>query len=299
MEPDGSDARCAISAWYLRSRSTSRGMIRSSFLHKATPCSVANFSDTTGPYRVARYNLYPAAEVQVALLRGFSSGQGIAAMEGLADKVLPSGFGFEWTEIALQEKLAGNTAILAFSLAVIFVFLLLAALYESWLLPLAVILIVPMCILAAMIGVNIRGLDRNVLVEIALTSNDVILGISGKDHPFPMYRWFGVPVALATDDEGVSRINLTNEYFRATQTYGLKYADLKHMVRTSIEHSFLPGASLWRDPDGFKGAVGACSGGGLGSQTPTASCSKFLQSSEKAQQQWELERRFRTFEAEN
>jgi hydrophobe/amphiphile efflux-1 (HAE1) family protein len=140
--------------------------------------SVATFSDTTGPYRVARYNLYPAAEVQVALVRGFSSGQGIAAMEGLANKVLPSGFGFEWTEIALQEKLAGNTAILAFGLAVLFVFLLLAALYESWLLPLAVILIVPMCILAAMVGVNIRGLDRNILVEIGLV---VLVGLAAKN----------------------------------------------------------------------------------------------------------------------
>ncbi|MCW5732555.1 MAG: multidrug efflux RND transporter permease subunit [Enhydrobacter sp.] len=140
--------------------------------------SVATFSDTTGPYRVARYNLYPAAEVQVALTRGFSSGQGIAAMEDLASKVLPSGFGFEWTEIALQEKLAGNTAILAFGLAVLFVFLLLAALYESWLLPLAVILIVPMCILAAMIGVNIRGLDRNILVEIGLV---VLVGLAAKN----------------------------------------------------------------------------------------------------------------------
>jgi hydrophobe/amphiphile efflux-1 (HAE1) family protein len=140
--------------------------------------SVATFSDTTGPYRVARYNLYPAAEVQVALTRGFSSGQGIEAMEGLAKKVLPSGFELEWTEIALQEKLAGNTAILAFGLAVLFVFLLLAALYESWLLPLAVILIVPMCILAAMIGVNVRGLDRNILVEIGLV---VLVGLAAKN----------------------------------------------------------------------------------------------------------------------
>ena len=140
--------------------------------------SVATFSDTTGAYRVARYNLYPAAEVQVGLARGFSSGQGIAAIEGLAAKVLPSGFDFEWTEIALQEKLAGNTAILAFGLAVVFVFLLLAALYESWLLPLAVILIVPMCVLAAMIGVNLRGLDRNVLVEIGLV---VLVGLAAKN----------------------------------------------------------------------------------------------------------------------
>jgi hydrophobe/amphiphile efflux-1 (HAE1) family protein len=159
--------------------------------------SVATFSDTTGPYRVARYNLYPAAEVQVSLVRGFSSGQGIEAMEKLANKVLPSGFGFEWTEIALQEKLAGNTAILAFGMAVLFVFLLLAALYESWLLPLAVILIVPMCILAAMIGVNIRGLDRNILVEIGLV---VLVGLAAKNailivefakqaHEGGMNRW--------------------------------------------------------------------------------------------------------------
>jgi hydrophobe/amphiphile efflux-1 (HAE1) family protein len=140
--------------------------------------SVANFQDATGAYRVPRYNLYPAAEVQVALARGYSSGQAIAAMEELAAKALPSGFGFEWTEIALQEKLAGSTAAVAFGLAVVFVFLLLAALYESWLLPFAVILIVPMCILAAMIGVNIRGLDRNILVEIGLV---VLVGLAAKN----------------------------------------------------------------------------------------------------------------------
>ncbi|MBU1211882.1 MAG: efflux RND transporter permease subunit [Alphaproteobacteria bacterium] len=140
--------------------------------------SVASFQNTTGAYRVPRYNLYPAAEVQVGLQRGFSSGQGIAALEAIAEKSLPSGFGFEWTEIALQEKLAGSTAILAFSLAVLFVFLLLAALYESWLLPLAVILIVPLCILAAMIGANFRGLDRNILVEIGLI---VLVGLAAKN----------------------------------------------------------------------------------------------------------------------
>ena len=140
--------------------------------------SVATFSDTTGPYRVPRYNLYPAAEVQVALTPGFSSGQGIAAIEKLTAERLPSGFGFEWTEIALQEKLAGSTAFIAFGLGVLFVFLLLSALYESWLLPLAVILIVPMCILAAMIGVTYRGLDRNVLVEIGLV---VLVGLAAKN----------------------------------------------------------------------------------------------------------------------
>jgi hydrophobe/amphiphile efflux-1 (HAE1) family protein len=140
--------------------------------------SVATFSDTTGPYRVPRYNLFPAAEVQVGLARGFSSGQGIAAIEHIVETGLPAGFGFEWTEIALQEKLAGNTAVVAFGLAVVFVFLVLAALYESWLLPFAVILIVPMCILAAMIGVNLAGLDRNILVEIGLV---VLVGLAAKN----------------------------------------------------------------------------------------------------------------------
>jgi multidrug efflux pump subunit AcrB len=140
--------------------------------------SVATFRDTTGPFRVARYNLYTAAEVQLNLGRGFSTGQGIKAVEKIAAERLPPGFAFAWTEIALQEKLAGNTAFIAFGLAVVFVFLLLSALYESWLLPLAVILIVPMCILAAMVGVNIRGLDRNILVEIGLV---VLVGLAAKN----------------------------------------------------------------------------------------------------------------------
>ena len=140
--------------------------------------SVATFKDTSGPFRVPHYNLYPAAELQLNLVHGFSSGEGIAAIETIAHERLPPGFGFEWTEIALQEKLAGNTAFIAFGLAVVFVFLLLAALYESWLLPLAVILIVPMCVLAAMIGVTYRGLDRNILVEIGLI---VLVGLAAKN----------------------------------------------------------------------------------------------------------------------
>jgi hydrophobic/amphiphilic exporter-1 (mainly G- bacteria), HAE1 family len=140
--------------------------------------ATATFSDTTGPFRVPRYNLFTAAEVQLNLSRDFSSGQGISAAERIANERLPAGFSFEWTEIALQEKLAGNTAIIAFGLAVAFVFLLLAALYESWALPLAVILIVPMCILAAMIGVNIRGFDRNILVDIGLV---VLVGLAAKN----------------------------------------------------------------------------------------------------------------------
>ena len=125
-----------------------------------------------------RYNLFPAAEVQGATLPGFSTGQAIAAMEKIAAANLPSGFGFEWTEIALQEKVAGNTAAIAFSLAVVFVFLLLAAQYESVLLPLAVILIVPMCLFAAISGVLLRGMDNNILTQIGFV---VLIGLAAKN----------------------------------------------------------------------------------------------------------------------
>jgi adenosine deaminase len=138
---------------------------------------------------------------------------------------------------------------------------------------------------------------KHVMVEISLSSNDLILGITGKDHPFPLYRQFGVPVALASDDEGVSRIDLTHEYVRAVETYDLHYMDLKQMVRTGIEHAFLPGNSLWATPGKFTPTVPACSHDQPGAEKPSASCASFLKSSEKAQQQWELERRFHAFES--
>jgi len=138
---------------------------------------------------------------------------------------------------------------------------------------------------------------KRVMVEINLTSNDVILGINGYDEPFPIYRRYGVPVALSTDDEGVSRIDLTHEFVRAVETYGLNYADLKKLVRTSIEHSFLPGTSLWQDPDRFRKTVLACASDTPGGAQPSSACSLFLRSGEKAQQEWELERRFAQFEA--
>jgi adenosine deaminase len=140
---------------------------------------------------------------------------------------------------------------------------------------------------------------KHVMVEINLSSNDLILGISGKNHPFPIYRKFGVPVALCTDDEGVSRIDLTHEFVRAVESYALTYADLKQMVRTSLEHNFLPGASLWREQDLFTRPVAACSSEFLGAEKPSGACAAFLKSSEKAQREWELERRFRAFESTN
>ncbi len=138
---------------------------------------------------------------------------------------------------------------------------------------------------------------KHVMVEINLTSNDVILGVAGNSHPFPLYRKFGVPVALSTDDEGVSRIDLTHEYVRAVQTYNLRYADLKKLARTGLEHAFLPGPSLWAAPDDFSRSNAACSQDSLGAENPTSDCAVFLQSSERARQQWELEQRFRVFES--
>ena len=140
--------------------------------------SVATLSDTSGPYRVVRHDLYPAAELQGDRKPGFSSGQALKAMEDLAAKTLPTGFGYEWTELAYQEKTQGNTAAIVFALAVVFVFLLLAAQYESLVLPFAVILIVPMCLLAAILGVNLRGFDNNILTQIGLV---VLVGLAAKN----------------------------------------------------------------------------------------------------------------------
>jgi adenosine deaminase len=138
--------------------------------------------------------------------------------------------------------------------------------------------------------------EKHVMVEVNLSSNDLILGVRGNAHPFQLYRQYHVPVALSTDDEGVSRIDLTTEYVRAADTYKLSYADLKQMARTGLEHSFLPGASLWSKTDDFSKTATACAKDSDGAEKPSKSCASFLGASEKAKQQWELERRFRAFE---
>ncbi|HUZ94815.1 MAG TPA: hypothetical protein VMU57_07870 [Edaphobacter sp.] len=138
---------------------------------------------------------------------------------------------------------------------------------------------------------------RHIMVEINLTSNDVILGIDPAHHPLPIYRAAHVPVALSTDDEGVSRIDLTNEYVRAARDFNLSYADLKNMSRTSLEHSFLPGPSLWQQRDNFTRTNAACAGQPLGAEKPTTKCAAFLQSSKKATEQWQLEHRYDVFES--
>jgi adenosine deaminase len=139
--------------------------------------------------------------------------------------------------------------------------------------------------------------QKHVMVEINLSSNEAILGVKGIDHPFPLYRAAHVPIAFSTDDEGVSRIDITHEYVRAALDYHLGYEDLKQMARTGMEHDFLSGQSLWAAPDVFTAPVAACKAQPLGAEKPSATCKSFLDGSEKAAAQWELERRFRVFEA--
>jgi hydrophobe/amphiphile efflux-1 (HAE1) family protein len=140
--------------------------------------SFTTVRSVSGPYRVPRYNLYPAAELDGAAAPGYSQGQAIGIMEGLASELLPEGFSYEWTTLAFQQIRAGNTAIFAFVLGVVFVFLVLAAQYESLTLPLAIILIVPMCLVAAISGVILRGQDNNILTQVGFV---VLIGLAAKN----------------------------------------------------------------------------------------------------------------------
>jgi hydrophobe/amphiphile efflux-1 (HAE1) family protein len=140
--------------------------------------SFTTVRDISGPYRVPRYNLYPAAELDGSAAPGFSQGQAIEIMQRLAAETLPDGFSYEWTTLAYQQLRAGSTAIFAFVLAVVFVFLVLAAQYESVTLPFAVILIVPMCLVASIIGVVLRGQDNNILTQVGFI---VLIGLAAKN----------------------------------------------------------------------------------------------------------------------
>ncbi len=140
--------------------------------------SFTSVRDTSGSYRVPRYNLYPAAELDGAAAPGTSQGQAIELMQKLAAETLPPGISYEWTTLAYQQLRAGSTAVFAFSLAVVFVFLVLAAQYESLTLPLAVILIVPMCLIASITGVVLRGMDNNILTQVGFI---VLIGLAAKN----------------------------------------------------------------------------------------------------------------------
>jgi adenosine deaminase len=136
--------------------------------------------------------------------------------------------------------------------------------------------------------------QKKVLVEVCLTSNDVILNVTGIHHPLLIYLKYGVPVALATDDPGVSRGDITQEYLRAAETYNLNYLQLKRFARASLDYSFLPGESIWKDSaTGTRTA--ACSADKPSAQ-PSVACARLLTGSEKAQQEWALEQAFSQFE---
>ena len=137
--------------------------------------------------------------------------------------------------------------------------------------------------------------ERDVAVEICLTSNDVILGVKGPQHPISLYRHAGVAMILATDDAGVSRIDLSHEYMRAAVEHGMGYRELKQMARNSLGYSFLPGASLWSKVTP-SGVVDACAADVPGAKDPSPGCRRFLAASAKAREQWRLEARLAEFE---
>jgi hydrophobic/amphiphilic exporter-1 (mainly G- bacteria), HAE1 family len=132
----------------------------------------------SGPDLVQRFNMYPSVPLQGNAAAGISSGEALSRMEALAAQIMPPGIGFQWTELAFQEKNTGDTAAFIFGLSVLFVLLVLAAQYESWALPFAIVLIVPMAVLSALVGVLIRGMDNNILTQIGLV---VLVGLAAKN----------------------------------------------------------------------------------------------------------------------
>jgi hydrophobe/amphiphile efflux-1 (HAE1) family protein len=176
-----------------------RLQVRSSSGQMVPLSSVATFRYGSGPVQVARYNNYPAAELQGQTPPGIASGDSLRTMEEMAARNLPPGFGFEWTGLAFQQQAAGNTAPLVFAVAVLCVFMVLAAQYESLTLPLAVILIVPMCVLAALTGVSLRGQDNNILTQIGLI---VLIALAAKNAILIVEF-----ARQAEDDQGMNRFD--------------------------------------------------------------------------------------------
>ena len=141
-----------------------------------------------------------------------------------------------------------------------------------------------------------RMAAARIAVEVNLTSNDVILGVKGLEHPLALYRAAGVPFVLSTDDQGVSRTDMSREYQRAVEEQGLGYADLKAAARASLEYAFLPGASLWQ-PGAPGTFIAECADAAPGGAHAGPPCPGLLARSDKARAQWRLERDLAAFEA--
>ena len=189
--------------------------------------SFTTVRDMSGPYRWPRYNLYPSAELDGAAAPGFSQGQAMQVMEKLAAETLPDGFGYEWTTLAFQQLRAGNTAVFAFVLAVVFVFLVLAAQFESLTLPVAVILIVPMCLIASIVGVVLRGQDNNILTQVGFI---VLIGLAAKNAILI------VEFAKQLEDQGRDRIAAAVEAARLR---------LRPILMTSLAFIFGVSPMVW------------------------------------------------------
>jgi multidrug efflux pump len=195
----------ADSAFRVRPQDIGRLRVRNASGDMVPLDTLVKVSDTTGPAIVNRYNMFPAAEVSGGTAPGVGSGQAIGMMEAIAGRELPRAMGFEWTELALQQILAGSTAVLVFALGAVLVFMVLAAQYESWSLPMAIILIVPMCLLAAIGGVWMVGSDNNIFTQIGLV---VLIGLAAKNAILI------VEFAKQMEDEGKSRFEAVVESCR-------------------------------------------------------------------------------------
>ena len=169
-QADGEFRRTSQDIARLKARNTSGEMVPIG--------TVAQLKDHTIPYRVPRHNLFPAAEVQGVAAPGVASGTALHRMEELAHQVLPKGIAFEWTELAYQQQERGTPTLLVFGAAALFVFLVLVAQYESWKLPLAIVLVVPMCLLASVTGLLARGLPIDILAQIGFV---VLVGLAAKN----------------------------------------------------------------------------------------------------------------------
>jgi len=190
VQADGSFRRTAADITRLKVRNQAGEMVPIG--------TVAQMRDRTIPYRVPRYNLYPAAEVQGVAAPGVATGTALHRMEELAHQVLPQGISFEWTELAYQQQQRGTPTLVVFGAAALFVFLVLVAQYESWKLPLAIVLIVPMCILASVTGLAVRGMPIDILAQIGFV---VLVGLAAKNAILI------VEFARQKEDEGSSSVS--------------------------------------------------------------------------------------------